>query len=158
MSQLSHERIRFRMSMPKRCGKLQTDPLPKIRKMWALHNFDSQEGLFIGAEEVPIRMEHLAVLVHSPAGRHKNQAAFVDVVIPDRNLRRYNERIPLFEMFPKEAEEYRAMFKQKKRRGEGTARNSEPLGSSETDSEKLARQGDSRQRLYVCRWAYLRQR
>jgi hypothetical protein len=30
MPQLSHMHIRFRMSMPKRCGKFQTEPLPKF--------------------------------------------------------------------------------------------------------------------------------
>src|ERR1700680_1004285 len=35
MSELYHMHMRFRMPMPKRCGKVQTDPLPEIsRKGW----------------------------------------------------------------------------------------------------------------------------
>ena len=94
-----------------------------IRRMWAAHNYSSQRGLFDGweiAQDQPLKIEHLAVLVHAPVRKRKEELNFVDIVIPDRKFRDYNHRIQLFEMFPKEAESYRALFKRRRSRGEGT--------------------------------------
>jgi hypothetical protein len=96
----------------------------KIRRYLAAQNFDSQVPLPFhpgdNETEEP-KLEHLAVLVHAPAGRHRDQAAFVDIVIPNRAFSRYLQRIELFDLFPVEAEQYRSLFRRKKKRGEAEA-------------------------------------
>ncbi len=94
----------------------------KIRKFLAAQNFDGQGRLPFMQEDdpdvPPTRLEHLAVLIHAPAGRHKDQAAFVDIVIPNRKFTEYLQRVELFGVFPNEAEQYRSLFKRKKKHGE----------------------------------------
>lgn len=74
----------------------------KIRKMWARHNRDSQERLaFMPARpQVPDDAKFLAILVHGPRHKHRDQPAFVDIVVPDLRFQKYMCRIELFSKFP----------------------------------------------------------
>jgi hypothetical protein len=95
-----------------------------IRKVLARENFDAQEGLFPDAENssIGINLKHLAILVHAPNGRHKDEAGFVDIVIPDSRVSKYIQRLELFKLFPAETAEYKKLFTRRKRRFEtGTA-------------------------------------
>jgi hypothetical protein len=94
----------------------------KIRELLAAQNFDGQPLLPFMEEHQddtqPIRIEHLAVLIHAPAGKRKDQAGFIDIVIPNRRFTEYLQRVELFGMFPNEAEQYRNLFKRKRKHGE----------------------------------------
>jgi hypothetical protein len=89
----------------------------KIRKVLAKDNYDAQHLLF---GEDPARTEealqHLAVLVHAPKGRSRDQAGFIDIVIPNRPFTQYMKRLELFSMFPAEIAEHQELFKRRKRR------------------------------------------
>jgi hypothetical protein len=95
-----------------------------IRKIWAKHNYSAQAGLFHDEpdnDKAFNKIEHLAVLVHAPVRRQKDEVDFVDIVIPDQRFREYNQRIELFEMFPNEADKYKERFKRRRSRDEGIA-------------------------------------
>ena len=47
----------------------------------------------------------LAMLIHGPRRKRKDQPGFVDLVIPNRRLNGYICRVQLFQEFPKIAEE-----------------------------------------------------
>jgi hypothetical protein len=74
----------------------------KIRKAWAQYNRDGRRrSLFPLVEEpVPPDVKYVAFLIHGPRGRHRDQPAFVDVVIPDRDFNLYICRLELFKLFP----------------------------------------------------------
>jgi hypothetical protein len=93
----------------------------KIRKLWARNNVGSQHTFWLSeeADEQKLRLEHLAILVHAPYGRHKDEVSFVDIVIPSQNFKDYEQRLDLFALFPKEGEEYRALFRKRREKGFG---------------------------------------
>jgi hypothetical protein len=74
----------------------------KIRKLWAHHNRDSQRalGFMPTPTAVPEDARFLAILIHGPRGRRRDQPAFVDIVVPDLRFQRYMCRLDLFSMFP----------------------------------------------------------
>ncbi len=95
-----------------------------IRKIWAKHNYSAQASLFyeeVHTDRAFQKIEHLAVLVHAPVRKQKDEVEFVDIVIPDQKFREYNQRIQLFEMFPQEADKYKERFKRRRSRDEGIA-------------------------------------
>ena len=51
-------------------------------------------------EPTPADVKFLAILIHGPRGRHRDQPAFVDIVVPDLNFSKYMCRIELFLKFP----------------------------------------------------------
>jgi hypothetical protein len=90
----------------------------KIRKLWARYNFSAQTQLFSDGDGVPEGWRHLAVLVHSPMGRHRDEAGFVDIVVPNRTFSEYLVRFDLFKLFPAETEQYRKLFRRRRARSE----------------------------------------
>ncbi|MGO9242988.1 MAG: hypothetical protein ACLPXM_01645 [Terriglobales bacterium] len=86
----------------------------KIRKVWARYNFNAQYHMFDNGSAPPPNWKYLAILVHSPLGRHRNEAAFVDIVVPDLKFTQYMTRLDLFKEFPAEAEGYRSLFKRRR--------------------------------------------
>ena len=74
----------------------------KIRRLWAKHNRDAQGVLGYMPQEgpVPEDTKFLAILIHGPRGRHRDQPAFVDIVVPDLRFSKYMCRIDLFSKFP----------------------------------------------------------
>jgi hypothetical protein len=102
----------------------------KIRKVWARHNRDGRwRSLFPNTEDpVPPEAEYAVFLIHGPRGRHRDQPAFVDIVIPDSNFRRYICRVELFKLFPqialsvvKSQDVHRKQPKPRRRRDTGSA-------------------------------------
>jgi hypothetical protein len=78
----------------------------KIRKLWARYNRDGHQGklAFVQEPPVPDNANFLAILLHGPRGRHRDQPGFVDIVVPDLHFRKYMCRLRLFSMFPQVAE------------------------------------------------------
>lgn len=73
-----------------------------IRKLWARHNHYILPALF-GPEPEPVVPEdahYVAFLIHGPRGRHRDQPAFAEIVVPDKHFRTYVCRLNLFSMFP----------------------------------------------------------
>jgi len=80
-------------------------PNAEIRKMWAAHNRDGRNGeLFdTGEPSVPLDAVYCAFLVHSPRRNRRDQPAFVDIVIPDKSLKRFILTVNLYQLFPEVA-------------------------------------------------------
>jgi hypothetical protein len=74
----------------------------KIRRLWARHNRDAQGtlGYIPSPPPIPEDAQFLALLIHGPRGRHRDQPAFVDIVVPDLRFTKYMCRIELFARFP----------------------------------------------------------
>lgn len=101
-----------------------------IRKAWAAHNHDGRNHKFEFADSpkspLPNGSRFVAFLIHGPRGRHRDQPAFVDIVIPDNNFRDYIYTLSLFKMFPQIAngvtgsrEQTRKLPKPKRNRKDG---------------------------------------
>jgi hypothetical protein len=79
----------------------------EIRKMWAAHNRDGRNGILFPSGEgpVPANAVYCAFLLHAPRRYRRDQPAFVDIVIPDRNLRKSILTLSLYHLFPEIAME-----------------------------------------------------
>jgi hypothetical protein len=77
----------------------------KIREHWARHNRDGRwTTLFPKREEpIPADVKYVAFLIHNPRSRRRDQPAFVEIVIPDRQCRTFICKFDLFQMFPQVA-------------------------------------------------------
>lgn len=93
---------RYRLVANLVCRRKQMVRPAKIRRLWARHNRNAQAALdFIPpAEPVPPDATFLAMLVHGPRGRHPDQPAFVDIVVPDLSFKEYMCHLELFTRFP----------------------------------------------------------
>jgi|SRR5579872_1191594 len=93
---------RYRLVANLVCRRRQMVRPAKIRKMWARHNRDAQASLGFVPQEDPVPRDatFLAILIHGPRGRHRDQPGFVDIVVPDLHFRKYMCRLELFTKFP----------------------------------------------------------
>ena len=73
-----------------------------IRRLWAMHNRDGRwRSLFPNTETpAPPEAKFVAFVIHGPRSRHRDQPAFVDLVIPDRDFTKYTCHLDLFKLFP----------------------------------------------------------
>jgi hypothetical protein len=93
---------RYRLVANLVCRKKHMVRPAKIRKLWARHNRDAQSTLGFEPKESPAPGDatFLAILLHGPRGRHRDQPGFVDIVVPDRRFRDYMCRVELLSRFP----------------------------------------------------------
>ena len=79
----------------------------RIREEWAAYNHDGRWGQFdfaaTTASPLPAGGSFVAFLIHGPRGRHRDQPAFVEIVVPDNHLNTYIYRLDLFKRFPQVA-------------------------------------------------------
>jgi hypothetical protein len=99
---------RYRLVANLVCRKEDMVRPAKIRKLWARHNRDGHQGKlgFASEEDHPVPEDtiFLAILLHGPRGKHRDQPGFVDIVVPDLRFRKYMCRLRLFSIFPQIAE------------------------------------------------------
>jgi hypothetical protein len=74
----------------------------KIREAWAAHNHDGRWRSLFPRKEEPVSEDatYAAFLIHGPRPRHRNQPSYVEVVITDRDCKKFICRFELFKMFP----------------------------------------------------------
>jgi hypothetical protein len=97
-------RFRLCAQLSSRRGRI---PKAKIRRVWARHNVDGRNRNFFPEHQIQVPPEaiYCAFLVHSPRRKHRDQPAFVDIVIPDTSLRGGILTINLYNLFPDIASE-----------------------------------------------------
>jgi hypothetical protein len=73
-----------------------------IRKAWAKHNRDGRWlELFPGKEDsIPEDAVFVAFMLHGPRQHHRDQPAYIEIVITDPECRRFICKFELFKMFP----------------------------------------------------------
>jgi hypothetical protein len=79
-----------------------------FREILAIFNQDAQEDLAFVPEDSsapPTGSRFLSVLIHAPRRGRRDQPAFVDLVVPNKNLTGYICRLSLFKEFPNIAQE-----------------------------------------------------
>jgi len=69
--------------------------------------------------ERPNGYPHLAVLIHSPRGRFRDEPSFTDIVIPNPNFTDYIDRIQLFSRFNKVVDDNPRLFRPRRHRADG---------------------------------------